>query len=131
MSSVYFDIHQGPLQQWQIIKNDEVAKGHTIEIKHQLHPALGEKQETSVYSDAYEANTLTSKDLFKWFIRACGGLSVPKEMDNLLSTIETQNLTNRLYTLMYEKIAEEYSLNEEKKMEEPHVIKLEEYLRRK
>lgn len=128
MSSVYFDIHQGPLQQWQIIKNDEVAKGHTIEVKHELHPKLGQKQETSIYNDAYETNTLTSKDLFKWFIKACGGQPVPEEMNNLLSTIETQNLTNRIYSLMYEKIAEEYDSSEGIEPEKSNIIKLKEYL---
>lgn len=37
MSSVYFDIHQGALQQWQLIKNDEVALGHNIDLRQMLH----------------------------------------------------------------------------------------------
>lgn len=41
MSQIYFDIHQGALQNWQLIKNDVVFFGNNIHIKGRLHPTLG------------------------------------------------------------------------------------------
>lgn len=108
MSSVYIDIHQGPLQQIQLIKNDEVVLGHNIELRKWLHPLLGEKQENWHYKHAYEKGILTSKGLFECFIKATMKLHLPKEELNLLSIIDGQNLTNRLYSAMYEKLAEEF-----------------------
>lgn len=108
MSSVYYDIHQGAIQQWQLIKNDEVAFGHNIDLRQYLHPRLGKKVKKMFYKDAYEEGTITSKDLFKSFIKMCIGKKVNKKQAAMLSIIDDQRLTHRLYSLMYEKIAEDF-----------------------
>ena len=108
MSSVYFDIHQGAIQQWQIIKNDEVATGHNIDFRQRLHPRLGKKINNIYISNAYENSTFTSKDLFKFFIKACANKKNSKKHLSMLSQIDDQNLTMKLYSMMYEKIAEDF-----------------------
>lgn len=105
---VYLDIHQGAIQQWQLIKNDEAVLGHNIDLWQRFHPRLGKKLKTMSFSDAYEHGTLTSKDLFKSFIRVCANKKISKKQLSMLSSIDDQNLTNRLYSVMYEKIAEEF-----------------------
>jgi len=64
--------------------------------------------------EAYDKGTLTPKDLFMTIIKYIAGLKVPKKNLQLLSTFENQNLTNRLFSLFYEKIAEEYEIRNKK-----------------
>lgn len=114
MSQIYYDIHQGPLQNWQLIKNDVVFFGNNIHIKGRLHPTLGKQVKEYSYEEAYDKGTLTPKDLCMSFIKYTAGLKVSKKHLRLLSTFENQNLTNKLFSLFYEKIAEEYEIRNNK-----------------
>jgi len=130
MSSVYFDIHQGALQQWQLIKNDEAAFDHNIEIKQYLHPKLGKKIKKMSFSNSYESETHTPKDLFKSFIKICMKQKIPKKHLSMLSLVDDQKLTNRLYSMMYEKIAEEFynKTYPHKQIKLHNIIKLDNFL---
>lgn len=108
MSQVYMDIHQGTIQNWQLVKNDIVFFGNKISIKGRKHPKLSNKVEVLQFEEAYDKGTITPQDLFISFIKATAGLLVPSEHLNLLSTFENQNLTNKLFSTFYEKIAEEF-----------------------
>lgn len=106
MSSVFFDIHQGALQQWQIHKNDEAIADHKILLNHNLHPLIGDGSSPRVFENAYEGVT-TTKDLFKNFIELLAGIKIAQKDIDLLSSIDSQKLTMRIYSAMYEKIAED------------------------
>ncbi|MEK7516921.1 MAG: Gfo/Idh/MocA family oxidoreductase [Patescibacteria group bacterium] len=130
MSQVYMDIHQGTIQNWQLIKDDIVFFGNKISIKGRKHPKLGNKIELLQFEEAYDKGTTTPRDLFMSFIKATAGLLVPSEHLSLLSTFENQNLTNKLFSTFYEKIAEEFqaeSIGNSKSLTSS-IILLEEYL---
>jgi hypothetical protein len=131
MSSVYFDIHQGALQQWQLIKNDNVNIGHTIELRRNIHPKLGNsKEKRYIYQDAYKKDTLTTKDSFKTFIKLCGGASVNKRHLSSLTSITEQGLSNSLYSAMYNVIAKDFFINNSKKLitTKPIIIDVDKYI---
>lgn len=110
MSQVYIDIHQGALQNIQLVKNDVVFFGNNINIKNRKHPKTGTALETISYEDAYDKDTITPQDLFISFIKHTAGYSISEEHLRLLSTFDNQNLTNRIYSKFYEKLAEEFEL---------------------
>lgn len=112
MSQIYMDIHQGGIQNIQLIKNDVVFFGNNIDIKKRKHPKIGNTLETTSYEEAYEKDTITPQDLFMSFIKYTAGYKISKEHLQLLSTFENQGLTNRLYSKFYEKLAEEFELRE-------------------
>ena len=108
MSQIYFDIHQGALQNWLLTKNDVVFEGNNIEITQRLHPALGKSYFTKKYTDAYDSQTVTPKDLFVSFVKKSMGLSVPKVHDEHLQLLTTQELTHRIFSASYELIASDF-----------------------
>ena len=110
MSQVYIDIHQGALQNIQLVKNDVVFFGNNIYIKNRKHPKIGNTLETINYEEAYDKDTITPQDLFKSFIKHTAGYSISDDHLRLLSTFDNQNLTNRFYSKFYEKLAEEFEL---------------------
>lgn len=112
MSQVYIDIHQGALQNIQLVKNDVVFFGNNINVKNRKHPKIGNTLETINYKEAYDKDTITPQDLFISFIKYTGGYSISGEHLRLLSTFDNQNLTNRFYSKFYEKLAEEFELKE-------------------
>lgn len=108
MSQVYFDIHQGSVQNWVITKNDVVFKGNHIELTQRLHPKLGAAYSKKEYANAYNDETITLQDLFVSFVKKSVGLQIPAEYDRHLQLLSTQRLTHRLFSSAYELIAEEY-----------------------
>lgn len=108
MSQLYMEIHQGAMQTWQLIKNDVVFHGNNIDIIGRQHPKIGTPYKKETFNEAYDTNTISPKDLLKFFIKYSAGIKVPKKYLNLLSTIDNQKLTNRVFTKFYEIIAEEY-----------------------
>ena len=99
-------------------------------MRQRLHPLLGEKLKKWHYTDAYEKSILTPKDLFKNFIKVCMGKHVPQKQLEMLSHINDQNLTNRLYSIMYEKLAEDFTDRtiSAKKTKVNSTIELDQYL---
>lgn len=108
MSQLYMEIHQGPMQSWQLFKNDVVFHGNNIDIIGRQHPIIGRLYEKETFNEAYETNTVSPKDLLKFFIKHSVGINVPPKYLSLLSTINNQKLTNKVFTKFYEIIAEEY-----------------------
>ncbi|MFA6518902.1 MAG: Gfo/Idh/MocA family oxidoreductase [Candidatus Shapirobacteria bacterium] len=108
MSHVYLDIHQGALQNWQIIKNDVVFEGNNITVIGRQHPYVGKKYIKKVFRDAYDKNTLTPTDLIESFVNYTLGEKLLSKKMNLLSSFNNQDLTNKIFCKFYEKIAEEY-----------------------
>lgn len=108
MSQIYFDIHQGSVQNWQLIKNDVVFGGDTIEITQRLHPALGKSYSNTKFTNAYDKQTVTPKDLFVSFVKKSMGLPVPKTHDEYLQLLNGQELTHRIFSATYELIAQDY-----------------------
>lgn len=109
MSQIYFDIHQGSLQNWLLTKNDIVFEGNNIEITQRLHPELGNPYLKEEYTDAYDSQTITPKDLFVSFVKKSIGLSVPNIHDEHLQLLTTQELTHRIFSASYELIAKKYA----------------------
>lgn len=128
MSQVYMDIHQGALQNWQLTKNDVVFSGENITLIGRKHPKIGEIFQQEEYKNVYDKGT-NPKDLLKTFIQQASGMQVDKKYINLVSTFETQKLTNKFFSLFYEKIAEEFELKHvlSKKHVESTIV-LDEYL---
>jgi len=108
ISHSYFDIHQGALQNWQIIKNDIVFEGNNITIVGRQHPSIGVKLIKKVYKNAYNTSTLTPADLIESFVRYTKGEILSKKRMELLSSFDNQDLTNMIFCKFYEKIAEDY-----------------------
>ena len=116
MSQIYLDVHQGALQNWQLIKNDIVFFGNNIQVKGRMHPKLGKTEITQEFGDAYDVSTITPKDLLMEFIKKCGGYEVSKNID-YLSNLDDQILTNKIFYKFYTKIAEHFvNQNSEKKV---------------
>lgn len=92
---------------------------------------MGNKSKRWYFTDAYETGTLTSKDLFKSFIKACAGEKVLREELDRLSAIDDQKLTIRIYSMMYEKIAENFYniTHKENQVKLPSIIRLDEYIK--
>ncbi|GEM_PF-843636 len=108
MSQIYFDIHQGAVQNIQIIKNDVVFQGNKIQTITRQHPNIGKPLTTRHYRDAYDSNTATPKDLVKEFIKYTAGEKIEEEYLHMICNFEDQRLTNKLFSLFYELIAQEY-----------------------
>lgn len=109
MSQVYFNIHQGALQNWTLTKNDVVFEGNNIEIAQRLHPKLGNQYFVKKYEDAYDNQTITPKDLFISFVKKSMKLSTPKTHDKHMQSLETQRLTHRIFSASYELMAKKYT----------------------
>lgn len=105
MSQIYFDIHQGALQNWLLIKNDIVFENNNIEITQRLHPKLGNSYLKEEYADAYDSQTITPKDLFVSFVKKSLRLPIPKIHDEHLQLLTTQEITHRIFSASYELIA--------------------------
>ncbi|SCL54669.1 Oxidoreductase family, NAD-binding Rossmann fold [Micromonospora peucetia] len=108
MSQVYLDIHQGMMQNWQLIKNDRVFYGDSITTIRRQHPSLGEEYRKTEYSNAYEEQTITPRQLTQSFILASGGYEVDALHLSHFATLQEQRLAMRLFSAFYELIAEEY-----------------------
>lgn len=108
MSQIYFDIHQGSVQNWLLIKNDVVFEENKIETTQRLHKGLGEGYRKINYSDAYDSETVTLKDLFISFAKKSVGIEVPEKHDEHLQLLSTQKLTHRIFSATYELIADNY-----------------------
>lgn len=108
MSQIYFDIHQGAVQNIQIIKNDVVFLGNKIQTITRQHPYVGKLLTTRHYRDAYDSNTATPKDLVKEFIKYTAGYEINVDYLHMISNLDDQRLTNKLFSLFYELIAQEY-----------------------
>ncbi len=108
MSQIYFDIHQGALQNWLLIKNDVVFEGNTIEVTQRLHPNLGDTYCKSAFADAYDSQTVTPKDLFVSFVKSSIGIPVPDSHDKQLQLLDTQELTHRIFSASYELLAKNH-----------------------
>lgn len=111
MSHLYIDVHQGALQNWQLIKNDVVFYGNEITTIGRRHSRIGLPYKKNRYTEAYEKGTVGPQDLVINFIKYSGGLRISSNDFNLLSTIDNQKLTNRIFSKFYEEIAEEYERN--------------------
>ncbi len=105
MSQVYFDVHQGAMQNWQLVKNDVVFEENKIRLVRRLHPSLGEAYTEEYYRDAYDSQTITPKDLFSSFVKKSIGVKIESEHDKHLQLLETQALTHRIFSASYELIA--------------------------
>jgi hypothetical protein len=130
MSHLYIDIHQGALQNWQLMKNDVVFHGNEISTIGRQHPKLGKILKKKVYSEAYDKNTISPKDLIVSFIKYSGGLKISKKHFDLLSNFEGQRLTNRLFSKFYEGIALEYEVDvlNRKKRKFNNIIKIKDFI---
>lgn len=108
MSHVYFDIHQGSVQNWSLIKNDAVFSGNKIETIQRLHPSLGNSYKHVTYDDAYDRGTTTLKDLFILFVKLSAGHAVDNEGLEYAQTLDNQWLTHKIFSTAYELIARNF-----------------------
>jgi hypothetical protein len=108
MSQIYFDIHQGSVQNWLLTKNDVVFEGNEVDITQRMHPTLGQEYNKMSYTDAYDSQTITPKDLFASFVKKSIGVTVPKKHDEHLQLLNSQELTHRIFSATYELIARQY-----------------------
>lgn len=107
MSQIFMDIHQGVMQNWQLIKNDEVFDGNEIEVTHRMHPEIGAKSERLVYGDAYEEK-INPMSLVEDFLLSTAD---ERSSNQELQDIHSQQLSQRLFSLSYQKIADEFEGN--------------------
>lgn len=108
MSQIYFDIHQGLVQNLQLMKNDIVFQGNHIKLNQRLHPKLGDVFSESEYADAYDSDTITMQDLFVSFVKKSMGLKIPGRHDEHLQFLRSQKLTHKLFSSAYVLIAEDF-----------------------
>jgi hypothetical protein len=108
MSQIYFDIHQGSVQNWTLSKNDIVFEGNNIETVQRVHSKIGKSYSKIVYSDAYDKQTITLEDLFVSFVQKSIGLEIPAIHDTHLQFLRSQKLTHRLFSAAYELIAQDF-----------------------
>jgi hypothetical protein len=97
------DVHQGALQNWQLVKNDEVFNGNEIEVTHRVHPKVGSNTERLTYDDAYEKSS-TPKNLVESFLLSDNEEPAGKDLQD----IHSQQLSQKLFSMAYLKIAEEF-----------------------
>ncbi len=109
MSQVYLDIHQGPMQNIQLIKNDVVFSGNTITVNRRVHPMLGSDVMHQEFEDAYVEGAITPVDMISNFIRYSGGMEFDQGVLDITAKYEDQVLTNRLFSKFYELIARQAS----------------------
>lgn len=109
MSQIYFDIHQGSIQNLQLIKNDIVFKGNHITLNQRLHPKLGDVFSENDYADAYDSDTVTMQDLFVSFVKKSIGVNIPAKHDEHLQLLRSQKLTHRLFSSAYVLIAKDFA----------------------
>lgn len=105
MSQVYIDIHQGALQNIQLIKNDVVFFGNTVTVNRRVHPALGSDDIHQEFDDAYVREATTPIDMIGNFIKYSSGMSFDQEMLDATTKYEDQEFTNKLFSMFYERIA--------------------------
>lgn len=108
MSQLYIDIHQGALQNWQLIKNDRVFHGNEITTIQRQHPEIGSEYEFTNYPDAYETETITPRDLVQTFLLHSNSSASSAMCKPYLATLNGQSLTYRLFSCFYELIAHNY-----------------------
>lgn len=108
MSQVFFDIHQGAIQNFQLVKNDVVFTPYNIQLFARKHPRLGKIYSEKTYKDAYIKNTFTPKDLVKSVVKQLAGLPIDHSILTKLSDFDNQILTNKIFSAFYELIANEY-----------------------
>lgn len=106
MSASYIDIHQGALQNIQIIKNDIVSKGHNIRLIRRVHPRLGKEFFEKDYHNAYDKNTVNTIQITTDALKKLAGVN--QKLAVYTTPINKQYLTFLLYSSFYELIAEEY-----------------------
>lgn len=105
MSHFYLDIHQGAMQNIQLVKNDIVFSGNTITSNMRVHPALGTDSVHQRLDDAYVSGTITPAEMIGNFIKYSGGMDFDQGMLDRTTRYEDQVLTNRLFSAFYELIA--------------------------
>lgn len=129
MSQLYIDIHQGALQNWQLIKNDVVFFGNEITTIGRIHPKIGNSHKKRKYSEAYEKGTISPQDLLINFILYSANKKLPQKTINLLTTIDNQRLTNKIFSKSYELIAFDYEKNVLKKPVKDlnHIINIDDF----
>ncbi|MCX7928341.1 MAG: Gfo/Idh/MocA family oxidoreductase [Patescibacteria group bacterium] len=106
MSASYMDIHQGALQNIQIIKNDVVSEGHNIKVLTRVHPLLGQKFSEENYHNAYDEHTVNTVQITSDALRKIVGRN--QNLAIYTTSLDKQYLTFLLYSSFYELIAEEY-----------------------
>lgn len=124
MSQVYFDIHQGAVQNLQLIKNDVAFTKNNIELITRRHPKLGKDYEKILYRNAYQKSTTTIRDLVMQLIKKIAGEKVEANILDKLSTLSQQDLTNKLFSKFYEKIAQEYHLRNKSRVRVTSTIEI-------
>lgn len=109
MSDIYFDIQQGAIQSIKLIKNDVALQDkHTIKLVIRKHPHLGLAHEEIVFNDAYAKNTLTPTDILETIVSGNFTQDEPR-YKNMIPQLDSQYLTNQLFSTFYELIAMEYA----------------------
>ncbi|MDE1833667.1 MAG: Gfo/Idh/MocA family oxidoreductase [Candidatus Micrarchaeota archaeon] len=113
MSHLYIDVHQGALQNFQLVKNDVVFRGHSILLNRRIHPRLGQDSLNQRFDDAYEKNAITVKEMVAAFIQKSAGMDHERAHLGMAQPYEGQALTNRLYSKFYELMAAQASGKED------------------
>lgn len=106
MSQLYLDIHQGALQNIQLVKNDVVFFGNTITTTKRVHPVLGSDVKDSV-GDAYVNGAITPSEMVGNFIRYSAGMDFDRTVLDATTRYEDQVFTNRIFSKFYELMAKQ------------------------
>lgn len=110
MSHIIIDVHQDGLTNWQVVKNNIVFNGDSIESTCRRHPALNMKTlERFTDEKAYQTG-VTLELLLRHTIDMVGSENAIIGHPNIRS-LEEEQLAMSLYAECYRLIAEEYSKN--------------------
>lgn len=107
MSQLMLDVHQGALQNWQLIKNDVVFEEDNITVHRRIHPSLSRQTLIKTdYEDAYRSDDLNPKQQVAAFLTCIANGN--QKVDGFAQDIEEQVFTMDIFAAAYHALAAEY-----------------------
>ena len=108
VSHVTVDIHQGGMQNIQILKNDVVFENNAISLKIRRNPKLdGEAYQESHFENAYGQKNATMRAALEVFIRAIVENKRPTSED--INDLLDEQANMKMFSEMYTLIADDYA----------------------
>ncbi len=118
MSHIYLDVQQGPLQSWQVDKNDIVFSTQSIRVSGRRHPSYhSETTYSQIYTDAYEKAERPMAQLLDEVIAKLDSPGNDQSIPgSYIKDLNLELFNMRLYSAFYELLAMEKT-GEHKKLE--------------
>lgn len=110
MKQFYLDIHQGSIQNIQILRNNDAFETYKAHIFQRANPILNmECFSEKIYDDVDQTVSSCVRELVILAMKKQAGQSLTIEDQEVLSGLHNQSLTQKIFSVCYEMIAYEYA----------------------